>query len=135
MEKSLETLTQKVNDLANQVISLVPFAGYLYRGDKHMTHRPLRTPPYHGVGDSLDAVGRSKHTCAPVVVGLLRSLFVWSLALPHAKLGIFLGLDASLLHSCSCIEASRFEGSGSEASRFETSRLLSLWAGNHQIWN
>ena len=105
-----------------------------------MTHRPLRTPRYPRVGDSSDAVGSCKHTCAPVVVGLLRSLFVWSLALPHAKLGIFLGLDASLLHSCSCIEASRFDGSrfdGSrfEASRFETSRLLSLSAGNHQIWN
>ena len=95
-----------------------------------MTHRPLRTPPYHRVGDSSDAVGRCKHTCAPVVVGLLRSLFVWSLALPHAKLGIFLGLDASLLHSCTCIEASRFDGSC-----FETSWLLSLSAGNHQIWN
>ena len=26
------------------VISLVPFAGYLYRGDKQITHRPLRNP-------------------------------------------------------------------------------------------
>ena len=100
-----------------------------------MNHLPTRTPPYHRVGDISDALGRCKHTCAPVVVGLLRSLFVWSLALPHAKLGIFLGLDASLLHSCSYIEASRFDGSRSEASRFETSRLRSLSAGNHQIWN
>ena len=57
---------------------------------------PTKDPALPGrVGDSLDAVGRCWHTSAPVIVGLLRSLIVLSSALAYAKLGIFLGMDAS----------------------------------------
>ena len=57
---------------------------------------PTKDPALPGrVGDSLDAVGRCWHTSAPVIAGLLRSLIFLSSALAYAKLGIFLGMDAS----------------------------------------